>query len=108
MLGCDEKPTATMTMYYLSGEISVWLGELAPLIADPSAAARVAELRIRSERCAPHELTSLVPRMLDVIDEVCWSSLANGNITGFDRQSAVARGLAEFSRAAGILHDDQS
>ena len=96
-----------MTVYYLSGEISVWLGELARLIDDPSAAARVAELRIRSERCAHHELTGLVPRMLDVIDEVCWSSLTNGNITGFDCQTAVARGLSEFARAAGLLQDDQ-
>jgi hypothetical protein len=41
---------------YLSGEFSAWLGDLGRQTTDPGDAARLAELRVLSERCAPNDL----------------------------------------------------
>lgn len=98
---------ATMTVHYLAGEISAWLGDLDRLTTDPVDAARVAELRNHTERSAPHELVGLVSEVVDTIDSICWASLTVGNIAEFDRQTVMARDFAEFACAANLLRQDQ-
>ena len=98
-------PTPAMTVNYLSGEFSAWLGELARRTTDPRDAARVAELRVLSEGCAPSDLARVVPGVLDAIDDLCWASLSIGDVVNFFQGTAVARGFGEFVIAAGLLAD---
>ena len=97
-----------MTVHYILGEVSLRLGELARLSAESGDAAQLAELRLRAERCAPHELAGLVSAVLVAVDEMCWRSLTDGGVARFDCQAAVARDFAEFAQAAHLISEDRN
>ena len=96
-----------MTAHYLSGEVSVRLGDLGGLTTDPAVAARVSELRIRLERCAPDRLVAHVSGVIDAIDDACWKALAKDDIVEFVRLAGAAHCFAEFARAARLMPDDE-
>ena len=91
-----------MTVYYLSGEFSGLLRDLAQLTTSPLDVGRVTDLRILVERSAPQDLVALVPRVFGVIDELCWAAFDEGDVGQLERQAALAHTLWEFAAAADL------
>jgi len=94
-----------VTEQYLVGELSVLLARLQAVTADTDLAASVARLRREAELRAPWDLVDVERRALSVADDVCWQSLARGDLAAFERQAAIASQLLEFGVCSGVLRD---
>lgn len=96
-----------MTMQYLAGELSVRLAQVQAEGRDPSASA-VGRLRHEAETLPPDELGTVVRRALALVDQLCWESLASGDVDAFAREAAMGADLAEFGECAGLLVGDET
>jgi hypothetical protein len=94
-----------MTQQYLAGELSVLLGEVERLANCPADASAVAVLRREAETLPPRALGPVATRALLLIDDLCWCSLAKGEVAAFERRASVGGRLFEFGVCAGLLRD---
>jgi hypothetical protein len=92
-----------MTQQYLSGELSLLLGQLRAGATNEALVVEVAHLRQRAETGPCSALASVVVRALDVTDRVCWESLTRGDAAAFTRAAEVGAELREFGVCAGLL-----
>ena len=91
-----------MTQQYIVGQFSELISFLEPVPDEPLADS-VQALRRRVE-CSPvGALAPLAAEAATVADLVCWASLAQGDTSGFARQSAAAARLHEFAVSANLL-----
>jgi hypothetical protein len=97
-----------MTQQYLAGELSVLLAEVERLVTCPSDACAVVVLRREAERLPPRALGPVAMRALQLVDELCWCSLAAGDMAAFERLAAVGGRLFQFGVCAGLLRDGSS
>lgn len=91
-----------MTQQYLKGEFSLRLGEACGEPDNPAVPA-VADLRRRVEEAPLTALPALVLEAVDVLDAVCWASLATGDVAAFERECWRGTQLREFATCAGLL-----
>jgi hypothetical protein len=81
-----------MTQQYLVGELSLILGELQTVAANEAAVLEVASLRREAETRPLPALASVAARALQLTDDWCWDSLAQGDAAALDRQGSDLRG----------------
>lgn len=93
-----------MTQQYLTGELSLLLGQLQATMTDAASLAEVARLRQRAEMGSRSALVSVVVRALEVADWACRDSLTRGD-AAFIRQTAVCAELWDFGVCAGLLEE---
>jgi hypothetical protein len=94
-----------MTQHYIAGELSVLLARLQNVATGEACARDVARLRHEAETSPLAALRSVTLRALALDDDLCWDSLARGDMSSFTRQSLVGADLREFGRCAGLLQD---
>ena len=95
-----------MTQHYLSGELSVLLGELQALSVDETWARDLGCLRREAETCPLRALGSVTVRALALSDSLCWASLGRADATMFTRQAVLCAELHEFGLCSGLLEED--
>lgn len=90
-----------MTQQYIRGEFSLLLGSL----CDEGSVAlhTLVDLRRRVERAPMYMLPDLAVEAMDIVDAACWVSLAQGDLTEFERESKEAVTVHEFATCAGLL-----
>ena len=93
-----------MTQQYLAGEFSLLLAQL-QAVTDPSSARALARLRREVETHPPAALAVELIRTLEVTDELCFDSLARGDVKAFDCQAATVAQLREIGVCAGLLDE---
>jgi hypothetical protein len=91
-----------VTQQYIVGELSIRIAALCPVACSPLAVT-VQELRRQIEQAPFSALAPLVLRAIDVADLACWTSLEQGDMEWFRRESAGAADLREFAVCAGVL-----
>jgi hypothetical protein len=94
-----------MTQQYLAGEFSLLLAQLQAVATDPSSARALARLRREVETHPPAALAVELIRTLEVTDELCFDSLARGDVKAFDCQAATVAQLREIGVCAGLLDE---
>jgi hypothetical protein len=94
-----------MTQQYLTGELSLLLGQLQAATTSEASLPEVARLRQRAETGPRSAMASVVVRALEVADSACWDSLSRGDAAAFVRQAALSAELWEFGICAGLLED---
>jgi hypothetical protein len=94
-----------MTEQYLVGEMSLLLAQLQAVAEDHLSAECAARLRRNAERLPPYALTGIERSALALADDLCWASLARGDLSSFDRQARVGAQLREFGVCSGLLRD---
>ena len=94
-----------MTKQYLVGEVSVRLAQLQAVVAEPTLARAVAQLRSEAETSPPDALSVVLIRALEMTDAICLDSLARGDKTAFSSQVASGAQLREFGVCAGLLEN---
>jgi hypothetical protein len=94
-----------MTQQHLAGEFSLLLAQLQAVATDPSSARALARLRREVETHPPAALAVELIRTLEVTDELCFDSLARGDVKAFDCQAATVVQLREFGVCAGLLDE---
>ena len=94
-----------MTKQYLVGEFSVLLAQLQAVATDPASERALARLRREVESHPPEALAAELIRTLAVTDELCFDSLAHGDVTAFDCQAATVAQLRGFGVCAGLLDE---
>jgi hypothetical protein len=92
-----------MTQQYVVGELSALLATLQAVADSDESAGQIARLRREAESRLPWDLTDIEIRALALADGLCWASLARGNLSMFERQSAAGSQLLEFGMCAGLL-----
>ncbi len=94
-----------MTQQYLAGELSLLLAQIGELATSPAGAGAAALLRREAETLPPGALGPVATRGLQLIDELCWCSLAEGDVAVFERQAEVCARLFEFGVCADLLDE---
>jgi hypothetical protein len=94
-----------MTQQYLAGEFSLLLAQLQAVATDPSSARALGRLRREVETHPSAALAAELIRTLEVTDELCFDSLARGDVAAFDCQTATVAQLREFGVCAGLLDE---
>lgn len=96
-----------MTQQYITGEVSLILGELERLATDDETSDRVARLRREAEtQVGPSPaLTSVLVQALQLTDGSCWDLLAQGETAAFAREAMVCHDLWQFGVCAGLLEE---
>ena len=89
-----------MTQQYLVGEFSVLLGELERVAADWQP--MVHDLRRNAELSPVTVLPEFAHAALSLTDEMCWTSLKQGDAARFHRCAAAAAELSEFIDSARL------
>lgn len=97
-----------MTQQYLTGELSLLLGQLEVAIGSGAAAVGVAHLRQEAEKGSGSTLVSVAVRALVAGDRLCWESIARGDCGAFASQAAICSQFWEFCVCAGLLFDRES
>ena len=92
-----------MTQQYLTGELSLLLGQLQSAMTNQTSVEAVARLRRRAETGCGSALSAVAVSALAAGDQICWESLTRGDCVGFNRQAAVCAQLWEFATCAGLL-----
>ena len=95
-----------MTRHYVAGELSVLLSRLQTVTTNEASAREVARLRYEAETTPLPALPAVTVRALELMDCLCWDSLACADTASFDRQATVGAELHEFGVCAGLLDDD--
>jgi hypothetical protein len=94
-----------MTEQYLIGELSLLLAQLQAAAGSQASACDVVRLRREAETCPLAALGSLVLRALRLADDLCWDSLARGDIRAFTYQAEAGADLRRFAVCASLLAD---
>jgi hypothetical protein len=94
-----------MTKQYLTGELSVLLGQLQAVSRDEASARDIARLRYEAETCPITALAAVVERALVLSDELCWGSLASGDAEVFSRRAEISAATLAFAVCAGLLEE---
>jgi hypothetical protein len=94
-----------VTQQYLAGELSLLLGQVEGLATSRAGAGAAALLRREVETLPPEALGPVAVRGLRLIDEMCWCSLAVGDVAIFEKQAGVCARLFEFGVCAGLLDE---
>lgn len=92
-----------MTQQYLTGELSLLLGQLQSAMTRKTPMEEVAQLRRQAETGPGSALSSIAASALEVGDRICWDSLTRGDSAGFNRQAAICAQLWEHAVCAGLL-----
>jgi hypothetical protein len=92
-----------MTQQYLTGELSLLLGQLQSAMIRKESMVAVAQLRRRAETGSGSALSSVAASALEAGDRICWDSLTRGDCAGFNRQAAICAQLWEFAVCAGLV-----
>lgn len=94
-----------MTEQYIIGELSLLLARLQAAAGSPASACDVVRLRREAETCPLAALASVVLRALRLADDLCWDSLARGDIRAFTCQAEAGADLRRFGVCASLLAD---
>jgi hypothetical protein len=95
-----------MTWRYISGELSVRLGQLQAAAPDPQRARELGRLRSAAETLPASALPAVATRALALADQLCWEALRRGDLPNFDRQASLSQDLWEFGLGARLLRED--
>jgi hypothetical protein len=95
-----------MTWRYVSGELSLRLGQLQAAATDPQRAGELGQLRCAAETLPVSALRAVVTRALGLADDLCWEALRRGDLQTFDRQASLSQDLWEFGLSARLLGED--
>ncbi len=95
-----------MTQQYITGELSLLLGQLQAVIVGQVSACDMARLRHEAETTPLTALAWVVEQSLELTDALCWDSLRRGDITAFAAQAAISADLHEFGVCAGLLGEE--
>jgi hypothetical protein len=96
-----------MTRQYLSGELSVLLGELQAAAPDQAFARCFADLRQEAETRPLTALGAVAVRALVLTDDLCWELLTRADGAAFTRQAAISAQLHDFGVCAGLLPEEE-
>jgi hypothetical protein len=94
-----------MTEQYLIGELSLLLARLQAAAGSQASARDAVRLRGEAETCPLAALGSVVLRALRLADDLCWDSLARGDIRAFTCQAEASADLRRFGVCARLLAD---
>jgi hypothetical protein len=92
-----------VTRQYLSGELSVRLGDLESVVGGAEQRRLAAQLRRDAERVPTGCLGSLVWRGLRLGEEACQLALEEGDWREFLQRMAVCTSLWEFGVCSGLI-----
>ena len=92
-----------MTRQYLSGELSLRLGDLESVAVDPERRQLVAQMRRDAERLPTGCLGDLVWRGLRLGEEACRVALEEGDWREFLRRISVCSSLWEFGLCSCLI-----
>lgn len=92
-----------MTHEYLVGELSVLLARLQALSDDDALTQAMGQLRSEAENRGLRGLADVELRALDMIDGLCWASLASGDLRAFEQIMQASAELRDFGICSGIL-----
>jgi hypothetical protein len=95
-----------MTQQHLIGELSLLLARLQATATTEISVREIACLRREVETASLTALTEETVRALQLVDDLCWDSLARGDSAAFARQARICAQLGEFGVAAGLLEED--
>lgn len=95
-----------MTWRYVTGELSLRLGQLEAAATDPQSARELRQLRFAAETLPVSALPGVVTRALGLADDLCWKALQRGDLQAFDRQASLGQDLWEFGLSAQLLRKD--
>jgi hypothetical protein len=94
-----------VTQQYLAGELSALLAELQAL--DPhQPMAAVTRLRRRAETLPTSGLSDVAARALELVEDLCWDCLTEGDTGMFTRVASIGVELREFGVCSGVLADN--
>ncbi len=97
-----------VTRQYLSGELSLRLGELESVAGDPRHQQLVRQLRRDAEWMPTGRLGDLVWRGLQLGEEACWLALEEGDWQQFLRRISVCSALWEFGLCSCLIDSPQA
>jgi hypothetical protein len=92
-----------VTEQYIIGELSVRLVHLQAVAPTEESAVEFARLRLRAETAPFETLPNMALQALYLIRELCWDSLARGDLKALTSQATMAAELREFAVAARLL-----
>jgi hypothetical protein len=100
----DDELAVGLTRQYLTGELSVRLGQLKSL-AGPALAGDLARLRIEAETSPVSALGPVAMRALEQADRLCWDTLRSGDSASLSREMELCADLYQFCVCSGLLED---
>ena len=92
-----------MTEQYLVGELSLRLARLCEVAGRTGFERAVVQLRREAEVEPLGSLRRPLVHALALCDQLCWDSLARGEMSAFTSQVAVCVDLHDFGVCAGLL-----
>ena len=92
-----------MTEQYIIGELCVRLVQLESIAPTEESAVEFARLRLSAETAPFETLPDMALQALYLIRELCWDSLAQGDLQALTSQATIAAELREFAVAARLL-----
>jgi hypothetical protein len=91
-----------MTVQYIVGEFSAFLGDLLP-VPDEVLSGALHDLRREVEASPVARLHALAGRAISLTDAICWVTLERGDMTRFCRDVETAVALRQFTISAKLL-----
>ncbi|MED7825402.1 hypothetical protein [Streptomyces chiangmaiensis] len=97
-----------MTRQYVAGELSQLIAELgtAAQTEETDVARELRGLRRQAETQPLDSLGAIARRALTAGDALCWLSLSQGDVAGFQCQAGIVGQLYEFGICAGLVYEE--
>ena len=96
-----------MTTQYITGELSLLLGELQGMAANQRLARDVGRLRAEAEAAPFGALPVIALRAVDLMRRLCSDALDRGDVSDLCRQAAWGAELMQFVRCANLLEEGE-
>jgi hypothetical protein len=96
-----------VTTQYITGELSVLLGELQKMVPDERLARDVGRLRVEVEAAPFEELQVVALRAKELMRRLCSECLVRGDIRNLCRQATWGAELMEFFDCASLLQEGE-
>lgn len=96
-----------VTTQYITGELSVLLGELQEMVPDPTLARDVGRLRVEVEAAPLGALPVMALRARQLMRRVCGECLDQGDVKDLCRQATWGAALMEFVECASLYHEGE-